>query len=124
MRSRMPSWVLVAAALFVVLNKPNAVRAQDAAHAIRISVDLREAPRRIFHSRLEIPAAPGPLTLVYPKWIPGEHGPNGPISDVAGVKFSASGKAISWRRDDEDMLSYHCVAPEVARSVCFSLDVR
>ncbi len=84
MRSRMPSWVLVAAALFVVLNKPNAVRAQDAAHAIRISVDLREAPRRIFHSRMEIPAAPGPLTLVYPKWIPGEHGPNGPISDVAG----------------------------------------
>src|SRR5258708_36392821 len=122
MRSRMPSWVLVAAALFVVLNKPNAVRAQDAAHAIRISVDLREAPRRIFHSRMEIPAAPGPLTLVYPKWIPGEHGPNGPISDVAGVKFSAAGKAIAWRRDDEDMFAYECVVPEGGKCVEVSFD--
>jgi hypothetical protein len=35
----------------------------------------------------------GPLTLVYPKWIPGEHSPTGPISgrpDLLAKKKSAS----------------------------------
>jgi len=69
--------------------------ARDSQPPIHITVDLREAPRRIFHARLEIPAAPGPLTLLYPKWIPGEHGPTGPIDDVACIKFSAARKPLA-----------------------------
>ena len=60
-----------------------AARASDGPRPITLNVDAREAPLRIFHARLVIPAAPGPLTLVYPKWIPGEHGPTGPITDLA-----------------------------------------
>ncbi|HEX2713187.1 MAG TPA: hypothetical protein VHM88_13390, partial [Candidatus Acidoferrales bacterium] len=90
--------------------------------AIRIEVDLREAPRRIFHAHLAIPARPGPLTLLYPKWIPGEHGPNGPIADVAGVKFIAAGKPLAWRRDDVDMYAFHLEVPAGVDSVEATLD--
>src|SRR4029077_10408838 len=70
---------------------------------VRLSADLREAPRRIFHAHLEMPVKPGPLTLLYPKWIPGEHAPDGPIADLVGLKLTANGKTIPWRRDDMDM---------------------
>jgi len=89
---------------------------------IRIAVDLREAPRRIFHAHLQIPAAPGPLTLVYPKWIPGEHSPDGPITDLVGLKFFAAGKPLAWRRDDVDMYAFHTEVPAGAQSVDADLD--
>ena len=47
---------------------------------ITLSVDLTDAPRKILHATETIPVQPGPLTLVYPEWIPGEHGPTGPIA--------------------------------------------
>ena len=90
--------------------------------ATSLTLDATEAPRRILHARLLIPAAPGALTLEYPKWIRGEHGPNGPIADLAGLKLSANGRAISWRRDDVDMYAFHCDVPAGASSVSVELD--
>ncbi|HYE25205.1 MAG TPA: hypothetical protein VEG32_08410, partial [Clostridia bacterium] len=58
---------------------------QGPAPTITIAVDASEAPRRIFHARMTIPASGNELTVYYPKWIPGEHGPTGPIVDTAGV---------------------------------------
>jgi len=46
-----------------------------APRAIELAVDATDAPRGVFHSRLVVPAAPGPLTLAYPKWVQGEHAP-------------------------------------------------
>jgi predicted metalloprotease with PDZ domain len=60
---------------------------------------------------MEIPVQPGPLTLYYPEWIPGEHMPDGPIIEVAGMKFAAGGKAIPWRRDLVEMYSIHLDVP-------------
>src|ERR1022692_5111911 len=65
---------------------------------VTLSVDASEAPRKIFHAKLRIPAKPGTLTLYYPKWIPGEHGPTGPITDLTGLQFTASGKRLPLRR--------------------------
>ena len=59
---------------------------------VTIAVDATTAPRKIFHATLKIPASPGDLTLYYPKWIPGEHAPDGPVIDLAGLKFFAAGK--------------------------------
>lgn len=87
-----------------------------------LEVDAREAPRKIFHATLTIPAAPGPLTLAYPKWIPGEHGPTGPIADLAGLKFVAAGKTLPWRRDSADMYRFHLEVPPEASSISISLD--
>ena len=87
-----------------------------------IEVDAREAPRRILRTRLSYPASPGPFALVYPKWLPGEHAPVGPINDVVGLEITVGGKRIPWRRDDEDMYQFHCELPAGTRSVEAVLD--
>src|SRR5258705_12923214 len=76
--------------------------------AVKLEVDLRDATKRVYHSKMEFPVTAGPLTLVYPKWIPGEHAPTGPIVDATGLHFRGGGKELTWRRDDVDMYAFHC----------------
>jgi predicted metalloprotease with PDZ domain len=87
-----------------------------------IDVDAREAPRKIFHAHLTIPASPGPLTLLYPQWMPGDHGPTGPIADLAGMRMTARGKALAWKRDEVDMFAFRIEVPEGADAVDVTLD--
>ncbi|MGA8028714.1 MAG: hypothetical protein WB992_16335 [Bryobacteraceae bacterium] len=79
---------------------------------IAVALDITDAPRKILHARLSIPVEPGPLTLVYPQWIPGEHGPTGPIDNFAGIVFMANGQALPWQRDDISMFSFHLNVPQ------------
>jgi predicted metalloprotease with PDZ domain len=74
-------------------------------------VDATDAPRNLLHARESIPVSPGPLTLFYPKWIPGEHGPTGPMIDLAALRISAQGAALPWRRDLEEMFALRLVVP-------------
>jgi predicted metalloprotease with PDZ domain len=96
--------------------------AQSASRPILISVDATDAPRKILHAALTIPVQPGPLTLIYPKWIPGEHGPTGPIDNLAGLVIRANGQDIAWRRDDVDMFAFHLIVPEGVSSLDVKLD--
>jgi predicted metalloprotease with PDZ domain len=89
---------------------------------ITIVVDATSAPRKIFHASLTIPASPGDLTLYYPKWIPGEHAPDGPVIDLAGLKFSATGKTLKWRRDLLDGFTIHVEVPAGATEISAELD--
>src|SRR3984885_14761268 len=89
---------------------------------IAISVDATSAPRKIFHARLKIPASPGELTLYYPKWIPGEHAPDGPVIDLAGLRFTASGKILQWRRDLLDGFTIRVEVPAGQTEVNAELD--
>src|SRR5262249_6022582 len=89
---------------------------------IELAVDATDAPRGIFHSRLTIPVAPGPLTLAYPKWIQGEHAPTGPIQQVAGFTVSAAGKVLPWRRDPVDPFLVRLEVPAGAAAVEVTLD--
>ena len=89
---------------------------------LRLQVDATDAPRRLFHVRLNIPAKPGPLTLLYPQWIPGEHGPTGPIENLVGLKFSSAGKSIPWRRDDVNMFAFHLDVPDAATALDAAFD--
>ena len=79
---------------------------------ITLEVDATQAPQSIIHTRMTLPVSPGPLTLYYPKWIPGEHAPDGPIVNLTGLKFSANGRAIPWRRDLVDMFTFHLNIPQ------------
>ncbi len=85
-------------------------------------MDASGASRKLFHAQLHIPAAPGTLTLYYPKWIPGEHGPTGPIQDLTGLKFTAGGKTLSWRRDLLDGWTFHVEVPPGEKEVTADLD--
>lgn len=89
---------------------------------VSLSVDATTAPRKIFHATLKIPASAGDLTLYYPKWIPGEHAPDGPVADLAGLKFSAGGKTLKWRRDLLDGFTLHVEVPAGENEVNAELD--
>ncbi|MGB8099088.1 MAG: PDZ domain-containing protein [Terracidiphilus sp.] len=86
-----------------------------AAHAqttpIQIVADLTDAPRKLYHAEVELPVSPGPLTLITPQWIPGNHRPTGPVSDITGVVFTSDGQPIEWRRDDVNMYEFHLTIP-------------
>ncbi len=99
--SREPTFRASLAALFLL-----PLMATAAGRPIVLTVDATEAPRKLLHARLVIPAAPGPLTLYYPKWIPGEHSPSGPINDVSSLQLRAGGKPLAWRRDDVDLYAW------------------
>src|SRR5271157_1230168 len=78
---------------------------------INLTVDASQAPEKILRTRMVMPVKPGPLTLYYPKWIPGEHTPSGPVGNVAGLTFSANGKTLPWRRDLLDVFTFHVDVP-------------
>lgn len=78
---------------------------------IQITVDLTDAPRKFLHARILIPVHSGPLTLVYPQWIPGEHGPTGPVDNFTGITFTANGQTLPWQRDNINMFAFHLLIP-------------
>jgi predicted metalloprotease with PDZ domain len=93
-----------------------------AAQSITIRADLTDAPRGLIRAALSIPVKPGPLTLVYPQWIPGYHGPTGPITDLSALRFTAAGKALTWRRDLADMYALHMDIPHGVTTVDINLE--
>jgi predicted metalloprotease with PDZ domain len=76
-----------------------------------VDVDAREAARGIMTAHLRLPVSAGPLTLVYPKWLPGRHSPAGPLTSLGGPRFTAAGRALPWRRDAVDMFAFHLDIP-------------
>jgi len=90
---------------------------------IKLDVDATDATRKILRAHLQFPVQPGPLTLLYPKWIPGDHEPDGPITDLSGLKMSALGQPVAWRRDDVDMFAFHLRVPEGADRLEVALEL-
>ena len=89
---------------------------------ITLHVDLTDAPRKILHATETVPVQPGPVTLVYPKWIPGEHMPSGPIDNQAGFTISANGQPVKWERDKVDMFAYHVIVPAGVTKLDIKMD--
>jgi predicted metalloprotease with PDZ domain len=89
---------------------------------IRMQVDATQVAHKVLHAELSIPAEPGPLTLYYPKWLPADHSPDGPIWNVAGLNFSAAGEPLPWSQDSVDMYSFHLRVPAQKHSVTVRLD--
>ncbi len=100
-----------------------------AAQAIALHVDLTDAPRNIYHARLKIPVHPGSsvtpageMSLVFPKWIPGNHRPSGPIAGLTGIRMEAAGLPIAWERDPIEMYELHVKVPAGVDSIDVWLD--
>ncbi len=90
---------------------------------ITLAVDLTDAPRKILHSQETMPVQPGPMTLVYPEWIPGEHGPTGPVVDQAGfIITTPTGQRVKWQRDPVNMYAYHITVPEGTTQLDIKMD--
>jgi predicted metalloprotease with PDZ domain len=76
-----------------------------------LEVDGRNAAQHLISARMRLPVKPGPLALVYPKWLPGEHAPVGRIEDIVALQITAGGKPLPWKRDPEDMYEIAVVVP-------------
>ncbi len=122
-----PAAVLLAAALAAISPTARSAAAPGTASPrsagpIRIRVDASEVTRHVIHTRLRLPVRPGPLTLLYPKWIPGMHAPVGPVSEIAGLTIEAGGRPVPWRRDLVEMYEIYCDVPAGATALEVSLD--
>ena len=90
---------------------------------VTLLLDASRAADGIMRAHERIPAAPGAFTVVYPKWIPGEHGPTGPLNDLAALRISANGAALDWRRDSVDLYAFHVTVPQGVQAVEVEFDV-
>ena len=88
-----------------------------------VEVDARAAPRGIEQVHMTLPVKPGKLTLIYPKWLPGEHAPTGPIGGLSGLKFLVNGQSLAWTRDPVDMYAFHLTVPGNGHSLDIAFEV-
>lgn len=84
---------------------------------LTLSVDLTDLDRRLFVVRETVPVQPGPLTLLYPQWLPGTHGPNGPVNLLTGLIVMAQGRRLPWRRDPINMYAFHVDVPAATHQI-------
>ena len=104
----------------LALGSPSLLQAQKT--LIQITADLSDAPRKLYHAEVDIPVTAGPVSLTTPKWIPGNHRPTGPVDDITGVVFTANGKVLPWRRDEEDLYQFHVTVPSGVTTLHAHLD--
>ncbi len=79
---------------------------------ITVHVDATDLDRRIFTVHETIPVAgPGPMTLLYPQWLPGKHSPHGPVDKLGGLIIHGGGQRIEWTRDPVDVYAFHLDVP-------------
>jgi predicted metalloprotease with PDZ domain len=84
---------------------------------IVLKVDATDLSQQIFRVHMTLPVTPGPLTLLYPQWLPGNHGPSGPLTQLAGLKFTANGKPVEWTRDPVQVFAFHLDVPQGATTL-------
>jgi predicted metalloprotease with PDZ domain len=85
---------------------------------LRLEVDATDTVRHIFRIHETIPVAgAGPITLLYPRWIPGNHAPTGRIDQVAGLEIRAGGARLNWSRDPVDVYAIHVAVPAGAAAL-------
>ncbi len=89
---------------------------------IPLHVDATDAARRVFHVQMTMPAKPGPMTLLYPEWIPGEHMPDGPLVQVVGLVIKSEGRIVPWKRDSVNMFAFHVDVPAGATALDVAFD--
>ncbi|MGH8115227.1 MAG: peptidase M61, partial [Rhodanobacteraceae bacterium] len=84
---------------------------------IELHVDASDTTQGIFRVHETIPVKQGKLILLYPKWIPGNHSPTGPIDKLAGLTVIANGKPLAWTRYKYDVYAFRVNVPEGIKKI-------
>lgn len=87
--------------------------AKDIAYpgTIGLTVDVTDLDHRVFSVTERIPVHPGPLTLLYPQWLPGSHSAYGTIAAIGGLVITARGQRLEWTRDSTNVFAFHLEVP-------------
>ena len=109
---------LTASAIAALWLSAGASQAAD----LNIRLDAREVARKHVHTDLSLAVKPGPLVLVFPKWIPGEHGPTGPLNTLVGMTIRADGRELTWQRDPHEMFAISVEVPAGVTRLQIALD--
>jgi predicted metalloprotease with PDZ domain len=126
------SGLLATSAMAVELSKPTPLPVTTTIPAavdtpypgtITLKIDATDTVRGIFHVAETVPVPKsGPMTLLFPKWLPGNHGPSGQISKLASLVITANGKELPWKRDEIDVCAFHIDVPEGTKSLDLRFD--
>jgi predicted metalloprotease with PDZ domain len=85
---------------------------------LKLTVDATDLDRRIFRVRQTIPVArAGPMVLLFPEWLPGNHAPRGQVEKIAGLTITANGKPVRWVRDTVEVYAFHVEVPQGAAAL-------
>ena len=87
-----------------------------------LKVDATDLNRAIFRVQQRIPVESGPVTLLFPKWLPGNHAPRGQIEKLTGLVIKANGKTLVWKRDTIDVFAFTVNAPSGTRALDVSFE--
>lgn len=84
-----------------------------------LAIDATDTQRGLYRVTQTVPVAAGTrrLTLLYPQWLPGSHGPRGPLAEMVDLRFMAGGQVLPWRRDPVEVYAFHIDLPEGTRDV-------
>ena len=112
----------VAVALAAACGGRPAPKSTASAAPLTLAVDATDVARKLYHAHETLPVTSQTMTLVYPKWLPGEHAPTGPVTDLVGLHFAVGATAVAWHRDPVDMYAFHLDVPAGATVIDVTLD--
>jgi predicted metalloprotease with PDZ domain len=85
---------------------------------LEVDVDASDTAQRIVRVRQRVPVqATGRLTLLYPRWDGGSHGPTVEVSRLAGLVIQGAGRRLAWQRDALDPHAFHVQVPAGVREL-------
>ena len=86
---------------------------------MRLDIDATDTVRGVYRVTQTVPVASGQqkLILLFPQWLPGNHGPRGPLAELVDVRFEAAGKPLRWVRDPVEVNAFHIDLPAGTREV-------
>ncbi len=83
-----------------------------------LKIDATDTDQNVIKVSQTIPVAkPGPMTLLLPKWLPGNHAPRGQVEKVAGLTIKAGDTTLLWKRDPIDVFAFHVDVPAGTRTL-------
>jgi predicted metalloprotease with PDZ domain len=89
---------------------------------IRLAINATDIDQRIVHVHETLTGSGADIVLLYPKWLPGTHAPEGPIDRLAGIKITSNGAPVAWTRDPVDVYAFRVHPPAGVKSLDIDFD--
>src|ERR1700722_10983962 len=72
---------------------------------IHLKVDASDTNHRVVHVHETLSGVGPDTVLLYPKWLPGTPAAGGTIDRLGGIRITANGAPVAWKRDPVDVFA-------------------